>query len=73
MGLVHDDWQMDGRPMSGDIGVGATKAAVALAATGPINGVHRLPITRTTVELDWRWASFEKVSTGLFFHRRTSN
>ncbi|KAF2178964.1 acid protease [Zopfia rhizophila CBS 207.26] len=30
-------------------------AAVALAATGPISGVHRLPITRTTVELDWRW------------------
>lgn len=25
-------WQMDGRPMSGDIGAGATKAAVALAA-----------------------------------------
>lgn len=31
-------WQLDGRPMSGDIGAGATKAAVALAASVAASG-----------------------------------
>lgn len=47
-------------------------AIAALAATGPANGVHRLPITRTIVELDWRFASadsFGEVSTEQNLHR----
>jgi saccharopepsin len=47
--------------------------AIALVANTAAGGVYRLPIARTTIELDWRWITaeaFRKVRAYVAFCRR---